>query len=385
MPRELRPLPWIVVVLTLASIVLDLVNDRFWASDFRVYWSAAYGLLDDGPVYGVAFGEHTGFYKYAPVVALAFAPATLLPYGVAAALHVLLSGLLLIPILVTLERIQMRHLLGLHAPRILVRHILVLMCCVVLLARELHLGNINLWLVLGMVLATEALLHERDALAGSLLGAMWLLKPYLVFTVIPLVIHGRWRVLQRAVLTIAAGLVLPLVALGPGEWFALHRAWISAMAAHGGYLTSPDTFQHLLGHWVDPELMRHPRALIILCGALLAALCWWQRRRMNKGGPALAVQLWLSFALVPHLVITDQEHFLYSLPLIAFTLAVLFARSSRLWTTVFVCAAALYAARSSDLWGNALEARMAAWGALGIGNALLWMVAAAQTGRCWRL
>jgi len=375
MPRELRPLPWIVAALTLAAIALDLVNGRFWASDFRVYWSAAHGLLHDGPVYGVAFGEHTGFFKYAPVVALAFAPAALLPYSIAAVLHVLISGLLLIPILCTLERILMRHFLGLHAPRILLRQVLVLLCIAVLLARELHLGNINLWLVLGMVMATEALLDEHDALAGFLFGALWLLKPYLAFTVIPLVIHGRWRVLQRAALTIAAGLALPLFVLGPHEWYALHGAWIGAMAAHGGYLTSPDTFAHLLGHWVSPDLMRHPRVTIIVYGALLAAFCWWQHRKRLDDGRERTFQLWLAFASVPHLVITDQEHFLFSLPLIAYVLARLFAARRTAATLLFASAMALYATRSSDLWGSALEARMVAAGALGMGNLLLILTA----------
>lgn len=375
MPRELRPLPWIVVGLTVAAILLDLVNGRFWASDFRVYWSAARGLLEHGPVYGVAFGENTGFYKYAPVVAMGFVPAALLPYSLAAVLHVLLSGLLLIPILFTLERILMRHILGMHAPRMLLRQVLVLMCCAVLIARELHLGNVNLWLVLGVVVATEALLDGSDGLAGVLFGALWLLKPYLAFMAIPLVVGGHWRPLQRAALTVALALVLPLPFLGPQRWFELHREWLGAMATHSSYLTSPDTFQSMLGAVVRERTLVHPGLIIAVAALLLAGYGWYQLRSTRVQERSLVLPLWLAFAAIPHLVITDQEHFLYSLPLIAFVLARAFMQGAIPSTWLFVSAMALYATRSSDLWGGAVEAQLVAAGALGLGNLLLMVTA----------
>lgn len=383
MPRELRPLPWIVAGLTVAAILLDLVNGRFWASDFRVYWSAARGLLEHGPVYGVAFGEHTGFYKYAPVVAMGFVPAALLPYSLAAVLHVMVSGLLLIPILLTLERILMRHMLGMHAPRILLRQVLVLICCAVLIARELHLGNVNLWLVLGVVLATEALLDGSDAFAGVLFGALWLLKPYLVFMAIPLVVAGRWKLLQRAALTVALALVLPLPFLGPQRWLQLHGEWLGAMATHSSYLTSPDTFQSMLSAVVQKRTLVHPGLIIAVAALLLAVYAWSQQRSAHIRERSLVLPLWLAFAAVPHLVITDQEHFLYSLPMIALVLARAFTHKATPTTWLFVLAMALYATRSSDLWGGAVEAQLVAMGALGLGNLLL-MASVLWSAKPWR-
>lgn len=372
MPREQRALVAIILLLVAAAMALEIVNGRFWLNDFRVYYSAADALLHGRQVYGIPFGEDTGYFKYAPIVAIAFIPAALLRYEVAAGLHFALIAPALIIALVRSERLLMRHVFGTYPARILLRGVLALVCIAVLLSRELHLGNINLWLVAGTVLATEALLENRNGVAGLLFGVLWLTKPYLAFMAVPLVVGLRWSVLRGAAITIAVGLVLPLLFLGPGRWLGLHEEWLEAMAAHSGYLTSPDTFISVASRYCDTRVpVQHPRLVIVIVGLTFTALCWWHRRRSGVHDHALILQLWTAFALVPHLVITDQEHFLFSLPLIVLTLAALFHQRSAATATIFILAMLLYATRSSDLWGPDLESRWVASGALGWGNLLL--------------
>ena len=376
MPREQRPLIAIIILLIAAAMALEIANGRFWLNDFRVYTLAANALLHGEQVYGLPFGEDTGFFKYAPVVALAFLPFALLPYGLAAGIHFALIGLALIIAFVRIERLLMRHVFGVYPPRIFLRGVLALICVAVLLSRELHLGNINLWLVVGVLFATEALLEGNDGIAGFLFGLLWLTKPYLAFMAVPLVVVLRWKTLRNAGVTIAVGLLLPMIFLGPQQWQHLHRAWLEAMAAHSGYLTSPDTFVSLASRCSDSvSICRHPNIVIPIAGVAFGALCWWHRKRSGEADRALILQLWTAFALVPHLVITDQEHFLYSLPLIAFTLSSLFNQRRPLALACFAAAMLLYATRSSDLWGSQLESRWVAHGALGLGNLLLLMAA----------
>ena len=376
MLREQRPLIAIIVLLIAAALALEIANGRFWLNDFRVYWSAADALVHDRQVYGLPFGEDTGFYKYAPVVAMAFVPYALLPYELAAGIHFALIGVALTLAMVRIERLLMRHVFGTCPPRILLRGLLSLLCVAVLLSRELHLGNINLWLVVGVLFAMEALLEDNDALAGLLFGLLWLTKPYLAFMAVPLVVALRWRTLRNAGITLSIGLLLPMLFIGPDRWLQLHRAWLEAMTAHGSYLTSPDTFAALSRTWLGWEApMHHPRLLIIVVGIAFTAICSWQVKRSGNHNRVLLLQLWTAFALVPHLVITDQEHFLYSLPLIALTLAGLFDQRRPMSLVFFILAVLLYATRSSDLWGSQLESRWVAAGALGIGNLLLIMAA----------
>ncbi len=375
MPREQRPLILIILVLVGAAMTLEIVNGRFWLSDFRVYYSAADAVMHGRQVYGIPFGEGTGFYKYAPVVALGFVPFALLPYGLAAGVHFALIGLALAIVFVRVERLLMRHVFGAYPSRILLRGILALLCIAVLLSRELHLGNINLWLVVGVVLTTEALLEGDDAWAGVLLGVLWLVKPYLAFIAVPLVTASRWRSLFSAGVIICMGLILPLFLLGPDRWLQLHQEWLQAMGAHSGYLTSPDTFRSLLTRYLPHVPILHPGLLIAVIGVLFTALCWWQRRRALVQEHLLPLQMWTAFALVPQLIITDQEHFLYSLPLILFLIGRLFQRRDLIATTSFILAMFLYATRSSDLWGSPTEALWVQAGVLGIGNLLLALTA----------
>ena len=378
MPREQRPLVLLIALLVAAALVLELANGRFWLNDFRVYYSAAEALLHGAPIYGIPFGEDTGFYKYAPVVAIVFVPFALLPYTLAALIHFAFIGLALVLAFTRLEKLLMRHLFGVYPARIFLRGVLALLCIAVLLSRELHLGNINLWLVVGVVVATEAAQEENDALAGVLFGLLWLTKPYLAFMAVPLAVAMRWKILRHAAITAGIGVALPILALGPQRWLDLHQDWLGAMAAHSGYLTSPDTFTALARTWFGwTAPTRHPRLMIAIAGVILTAFCWWQRWRGGNEVPSLILQLWTAFALVPHLVITDQEHFLFSLPLLAFVLGALFRGKATPLVAVFLLGMLGYATRSSDLWGSELESRFVEAGALGVGNLLLIICAGA--------
>ena len=140
--RHFVLLVWLLVV---ADIVLENVNGRFWVNDLLVYHSAADAFIHQRPVYGEVFGVDTGLFKYAPVVLFLFVPYALLPFKVAAVLHLLLSALILTVCSIRIERILMRHVFGIHRPRVGLRTVIGLVCIVALLVRELHVGNINLW------------------------------------------------------------------------------------------------------------------------------------------------------------------------------------------------------------------------------------------------
>jgi hypothetical protein len=378
MPRELRPFLLIVGVLVLAAMALEHANGRFWLSDLRVYWGAADALINGGRVYGVAFGEDTGFYKYAPAVAVAFVPAALLPFSWVAHAHFLLIGVALGIVFVRLERLMMRDMFYRYPPRILGRALLGLLCIAVLLSRELHLGNINLWLVVLLILGAEALIHGARARAGICFGLLWLIKPYLLLIAVPLVIRGEWRTVVAAFVTILVGLFIPFILLGPTTAWQLHREWIAAMAAHSGYLQSPDTFESLLSGSFGRAMPAHFGVFAITgVGILLAVWVLLRKqghRRATRIDHPILFELFVAFALVPHLVITDQEHFLFSLPLVIYSLAMLFTSASFVFVLTFAAAMVLYATRSSDLWG-ATEDVLVAHGALGWGALLLLLTA----------
>lgn len=373
---HLRPFRSFLIVLglfTLASLVLEHVNGRFWLNDFRVYFMAADNLRHGLPVYDQVFGVDTGLYKYAPVALYFFLPYTFFPFHAAAIIHFLLIGILTGACFVVIERSLGHALKPLRA--VAGRALLGFLCIVVLLVRELHMGNINMGLILLSVLGVERFLAGERRMAGILWGAVWLIKPYLLLMLVPLVIRREWRVLRTAAITMLAGLVAPFILQGPRMGWELDRQWFHSMLYHTQVMFSPDH----LGQILTTHLGLSPSTglsllFIALAGLLLAAFAWVNTRGpghgpLRKMDPGF--ELWLAMAIVPNLVITDQQHFMFSLPLILYAMAYFFTRRDPPAVAVFILVMLAYGTRSSDLWTGPLENLLVGWGILGIGNLLL--------------
>lgn len=383
--RPFRAFALVVLLLVVASLLLDQLNGRFWLNDFRVYYMAANNLRHGLAVYGEVFGEDTGLYKYAPVALYFFVPYTYLPFAVAGVLHCLVIGLLLTACFVVVER-SLYHLVP-DLPKVRTRAFLGLLCVVVLLARELHLGNINVGLILLAAAGVERLLAGNRRTAGILWGVVWLVKPYLLLMIVPLVLRREWQVLRTAAIGMITGLLLPLLVQGPSTGLALTRAWFSSMQYHTQVMYSPDQLGAMLNKFTGLENTAVVTAGFIALAGLLLSWSTWRNAHKPAGLATAAmdraIELWWAMALVPNLVITDQQHFMFSLPLVLFILAYLFTTPDRQVLTCFVLAMLCYATRSSDLWGRELETWLMGWGMLGMGNILLMGVSWAAWRR-WR-
>ncbi len=383
--RRLRPFYVLTAVLVLAALVMEHLNSRFWLNDFRVYYMAADNMRHGLPVYGEVFGEDTGLYKYAPVVLYFFLPYTFLSFYAAGIIHFLLIGVLLMACFVVIER-SMAHLQS-DLPKVVLRAILGLVCIAVLLVRELHMGNINMGLILLAVLGVERFIANERRTAGILWGIVWMIKPYLLLMIVPLVIRREWRVLRTAAITMLLGLLLPFLLQGPSAGWELTREWGHSMLYHTQVMASPDHLTAILGKYTGTAYSTLMDAFFIAMAGLLLTVFTWRnthREAMAAGSTmARSFELWMAMAIVPNLVITDQQHFMFSLPLIMFILAYLCSRRDIAVLVSFILAMVFYATRSSDLWGTALENKMVGWGVLGSGNILLIMVAWAVW-RSWR-
>ncbi|MBZ0206703.1 MAG: DUF2029 domain-containing protein [Flavobacteriales bacterium] len=383
--RRLRPFFIIAALLVLASLALEHINGRFWLNDFRVYYMAADNMRHGLPVYGEVFGEDTGLYKYAPVVLYFFQPYTFLSFHLAGVLHFLLIGVLMMACFAVIER-SLSHLI-IDLPRPALRAFLGLLCIAVLLVRELHMGNINMGLILLAALGVERFIANDRRTAGILWGVVWLIKPYLLLMIVPLVIRREWRVLRTGAITMLVGLLVPLLLEGPSSGWELTREWGHSMLYHTQVMASPDHLTAILGKYTGVAPSPVPNAIVIAIVGLLLSVFTWRntlREKLGHGSTmARSFELWMAMAIVPLLVITDQQHFMFSLPLILYILAYLFTRKDIPVLVFFLLSMILYGTRSSDLWGRALENKMVGYGVLGSGNILLMLVAWAVW-RSWR-
>jgi hypothetical protein len=173
------------------------------------------------------------------------------------------------------------------------------------------------------------------------------------------------------------GLLLPFTLEGTAGWWELLREWVHSMRYHTEVMASPDRIGAILGGPFGLATNTLVDGLFIAAAGILLALFTWRNRGRHSSNRDLdrAFELWLSMSAVPNLVITDQQHFMFALPLLLFTLAWLYIRKDRPVLLGFLLALLLYATRSTDLWGSRLENLWVGWGVLGLGNILLMAVA----------
>src|SRR5690606_22769708 len=146
-----------------------------------------------------------------------------------------------------------------------------LLCIAVLLVRELHMGNINIGLILLAALGVERFLAGKPVQAGISWGIVWLIKPYLLLMIVPLVVRREWKVLRTGGAAMLAGLLLPLPVEGTQVWWELLRELGHSMLYQTQVMESPDRIAAILGKpfglatntWADA-------AFIAVAGLLLA-------------------------------------------------------------------------------------------------------------------
>ncbi|MGV3638317.1 MAG: glycosyltransferase family 87 protein, partial [Flavobacteriales bacterium] len=299
------------------------------------------------------------------------------PYSIAASIQSLLITLTFIDGLRRIDRLVRVKLLSGKVEAYLPLF-LIAVACIVHLHRELHLGNINMMLLWLLLVTLEHLQRGRDGLGGFLLGAAILAKPHFLILVPLLVLHVKWRTLGAACNTLIAGIVLPSLVLGwAGNW-QVHGAWLGEMAEHNAALiyTGGDdyravntiySFAHraLLKHIV-PASAAEAYAVLGLIALTFAAFVWWNKER--QASQAFTVEFLVLVALVPSLTLTDTEHFLFALPLVAYVVHRLVPKADPRWLAVVASPLLLaYGGNFEDALG-AFSDMLIHHGVLGIGS-----------------
>lgn len=387
MKVKLKRAPWefilFAVIICILDGIIENINGRFWLYDFRVYYSAAQQALINGKVYGIHFGLDTGFYKYSPFMLLVFMPYCILSYKAACILHFCISSVTLVFTFLILQKIAEKYFFLRQSKRRNSLLSIAFICVAVHLVRELHLGNVNIILLFFLSAGLLFLLRSKKIAAGTFLGLVILVKPFFVLLFLPLWVHKQWKSLYSASCTIAVLILLPALYFGVTKNIALHREWIMAMAEHSEYLKSTNTIQSLIRFYIlNNSISLTGWFVIAICiSYLLISISNKTRNNSrNNSGKAnsdnklqpqpqsLIIAYFFFLAIIPNLLITDTEHFLYALPLIMIILNYLFLNGNYILMASFIVLIFFYGGNSSDLLGNKLSDRFAILGVLGLGN-----------------
>jgi hypothetical protein len=363
-----------VVLLCLGYLALEWNNGRAQMADFRVYYDAADALVHGDTLYGKAFGVSSGFYKYSPFACLPFIPLTLLPYAVASVLYYLFLTAALIYFLwrVTKEVSQghFKQQLAIAALSglMLIDH----------LERELHLGNINLFLLILLFEVYRLLIRQKDWQAGALYGLVLLFKPHFLVVLPYLLWKRKLRAAAATVLSVIIGLLLPALGLGWNENLRLLQFWGFTIGDHNVALQhSPNTFYGLINHAFLGGVAG-PMVIIVVLAVVAAGIAGWLFYNDRRHGKTLSTDIryeeyFLLIGLVPNLVHTDTEHFMWVWPMLTLAAcAALNTKANYRVAIIFLLALAFipFAVNSPDIVGKRWQLLFDE-GGLGVANVLI--------------
>ncbi len=361
----------------LVFFIVQQINHRFMLHDFEVYHSAAKAYLQGSQVYGVTFGLGSGYFKYSPFFLWLVAPFSLVPLELAKLLYYfVLAGCTLLVIGI-IERYLADTFYPQEKDRSLVIRTVAVLICGSQLYRELHLGNINMILLLVSMQALIDSSRNKHLRAGLLLGLIMLIKPHFLLLFPLLLLAGEIAVFVFAMLMLGLGLLLPyLVDLTFSS--DLTRQWIQAMSDHNvDFLYYPNTLYSLLYKAFGGLQALNTKIYLLgsLASVLMLVFGGMLYARLKRG--RLDFNFWFLFliAMVPSITNTDTEHFLFTMPLIVYVLHALMERRypglAEFAFIAFLC----YGANYGDLVGRKASGWMTDNGLLGIGNVLVLVVA----------
>lgn len=351
-------------------LALEIINGRFWLNDFKVYYGAAKAYLQGEQVYQRVFGEDTGLYKYSPVVLWFFAPITVLPYFWACIVHFALVAFCFVMVLRLAFRMSTEYYQLQNNHKLTVVFLTTLFTANHLF-RELHLGNVNVILIGILLLAFHLQEREQNKFAGFLFAVAVFAKPYFLLLALPFVLSKNWAVLKSAL--VSALVMLALFTLGNGfsNTVAMHKEWIVGMQNHSEFLESFNTFSTLVKKYVSQSINGNIAAVALL----LALVSTFVFSRKQTFAPVQKNETYVFFcallAIIPCLVITDTEHFLFALPLITLLINLLLQRKQVVLTIIAFLALLFYSINLGDVVGDDFSVAAEHAGLLGIGTLLL--------------
>ncbi len=371
---------WFMLGFFILFFAVQWINGRFWLNDFKVYYLAMQNFLNGEPIYGIPFGLDSGFYKYSPFALLPFSVFYFVPFNIAASIYYFLIAIAIIILINKVYQLFVR-IFNIKEEK---KNLILYLTTIVLINhfyRELHLGNVNVLLLLLYVISMEFITKDRQWIAGLLMGIGILFKLHFIILLPVLLIFKKFKASASLVITFLLGLFIPSFFLGFEQNFSILADWLEIMKVHNQNISSSaDTIYgitNLLLSIVGFQQRGIWFSLVIL-GIIGALFLWFVI--INKGDLSVNFKLkkfiivyFMVIGCIPLITVTDSEHFLFSLPLVMFCMFLLFSKDyiSNVYKVLILTSFVFYGGNWHDLWGHTISAFFTQYGFLGIGNIML--------------
>lgn len=360
-------------------LIVSLINGRFAASDFEVYYYAAKSFMNGKQIYGIAFGgSEVGFYKYSPFTLLLYIPAGLLPFKFAAIINYILISAASILVILLSSYLVMANFFNQkeHIGNTLL--FITFFLSLTFINRDLMLGNTNILLLLMICLALLAIQKSRPYLAGLLFAVSILMKPYLLIIVLPLLTHRKYKALSSTAVFTILFIFLPFLFSGWHSGIQSYKEWIAALLDHNNYIISPFTFDSLLKKYLfSSTTFDFTFYMIILVGMayIIISLFYNTKRKEtlsgSRSGQFFLLETFTLLALIPNLVNTDTQQLLYTIPLIAFLIQYLLTKRNPFLIIPYLVLFFFFSIDQPVLLGRSVSESIYHYGVAGIANLLI--------------
>ena len=347
--------------------IVELNHDKLWTNDFRVYFDATIDYFNGNNPYVKNYGLDTGYFKYPPFTLYIFKFFTFFSYGTSQLIHIFLLMTSLIVSIVTLKELS-HKIFGFKFKTNQAWILFVTFLIVAIhLVREFHMGNINLYLLVLLVLGLKYIYKDKPLLTALFWSLMLILKPIMLLAVIPLVFYKKWKTI---VFMAGFGLFFFLFPIFNNGWsgnLLLWSNWVKSVSSHGEYIVSQNSLTYLSTYYFGIKSEWIPS---LICLAILLGLMIIRIFKGAKEDAQLIIWSAILTAFTPNFFVTDTEHFLLIIPLILFLLHLLSKTKSVTGWIMTSIGIVLFSFNSKDLWGKELSSIFDAHGVLGIGNML---------------
>ena len=378
---------WVLSIFLILFFVMELINNRFWLNDFKVYYLAVQNFNKGLPIYGLPFGLDSGYYKYTPFALIPFTPFGFLPYIIASSIYYFIIAAAVILVLRhSIQTIKFAFpIVDIKSQAILYLTTLVILTHIY---RELHMGNVNLLLTLIYVFSLRSLLYDKQITAGIFIGLGMLFKPHFIALLPFLIIYRKYKCTGFTLLTLVVGLLLPAIFVGFKANNELLNSWVGMMKMHNINLSaSPDTIYAWINKLLSIFSLQYQGTLYVLILVAIISIKYLvfillninkekdieptKLRSFNR--QHFTITYLMIIAFIPNLTVTDSQHYLFCLPLIILLFGYLLNNNKISITvkTITIIGLIFYGGNWHDLLGHNLSVYLTNNGFLGAGNMII--------------
>jgi hypothetical protein len=315
-------------LLCISFMFAEIINNRFWLSDFEVYYKAAQRILSSKNLYRYT---EDGYYvfKYSPASAILFIPFTLFSLAVAKYIYWLfLTATIVSGFYLCIKNISPSSLIQHDKKKVNSTVIIAAFILAIHFLRELHLGQVNYLLLFIYILALHYHTNNKWFAFSILLALSIFIKPFAFIFIPYLLIKKHYREISVFAFAAIIFALLPILFYGSAE-MALdqYQLWFKELqielAHKQGLLSDANhTIFSVFARYTPLRFILtnnlisavYQFSLLLLIGLLILYFIKTRSRYINKEQEKyfFIVDFSLLIAIIPLLAFTSENAYIYT-------------------------------------------------------------------------